>query len=231
MLSCVWLFATPWTAARQASLSFTISQNLLKLMSTESVMLSNHLILCHLLLLLPSIFPASGSFPMSWLFPSLLSQSDVKVAQSCLTLCDPMDYTVHGILQARILEWVAFPFSRASSQPKDWTHVFRIAGRFFTHCAIQGKPKDAGVGSLSLLQQIFLTQESNRSLLRCRCILYPYSAKILKLRCIGQDTYTLKFWNKSFKGMIYENTLLVWEYSWRSLNASAWMLTENSVVY
>ena len=43
----------------------------------------------------------------------------VKVTQPCLTLCDPMDYTVHGILQARILEWVAFPFSRGSSQPRD----------------------------------------------------------------------------------------------------------------
>ena len=43
----------------------------------------------------------------------------VKVAQLCLTLCDPMDYTVHGILQARILEWVAFPFSRGSYQPRD----------------------------------------------------------------------------------------------------------------
>ena len=42
----------------------------------------------------------------------------VKVAQSCLTLCNPMDYTVHGILQAKILEWVAFPFSRGSSQPR-----------------------------------------------------------------------------------------------------------------
>ena len=42
-----------------------------------------------------------------------------KIAQSCLTLTDPMDYTVHGILQARILEWVAFPFSRRSSQPRD----------------------------------------------------------------------------------------------------------------
>ena len=41
----------------------------------------------------------------------------VKVAQSCLPLCDPMDYTVHGIVQARILEWIAFPFSRESSQP------------------------------------------------------------------------------------------------------------------
>ena len=43
----------------------------------------------------------------------------VKVAQSCLTLCNPVDYTVHGILQARIREWVAFPFSRGSSQPRD----------------------------------------------------------------------------------------------------------------
>ena len=41
---------------------------------------------------------------------------EVKIAQSCLTLCDPVDYTVHGILQARILEWVAFPFSKGSSQ-------------------------------------------------------------------------------------------------------------------
>ena len=46
-------------------------------------------------------------------------QSEVKVSQSCLTLCDPMDYTVHGILQARILEWIAFPLSRGSSQPRD----------------------------------------------------------------------------------------------------------------
>ena len=60
-LSHVQLFETPWTAARQASLSITNSQSLLKLTSSESVMPSNHLILCHLLLLLPSILPASGS--------------------------------------------------------------------------------------------------------------------------------------------------------------------------
>ena len=54
----------------------------------------------------------------------------VKVTQSCLTLCNPMDYTVHGILQARILEWVAIPFSRESSQPKDRTQVSCIAGEF-----------------------------------------------------------------------------------------------------
>ena len=61
----------------------------------------------------------------------------VKVAQSCPTFCDPMDYSppgfsVHGILQARILEWVAMPFSRGSSQPKDRTQVSCIAGGIFT---------------------------------------------------------------------------------------------------
>ena len=59
----------------------------------------------------------------------------VKVVQSCPTLCNPTDYTVHGILQARILEWVAFPFSRGSFQPRDWTQVSCIAGRFFTSWA------------------------------------------------------------------------------------------------
>ena len=65
---------------------------------------------------------------------------EVKVAQLCLTLCDLMDYAVHGILQARILEWVAFPFSRGSSQPRDWTQVSCIAGRFFTNWAISEAP-------------------------------------------------------------------------------------------
>ena len=59
----------------------------------------------------------------------------VKVTQSCLTLCNSMDYTVHGILQARILQWVAFPFSRGSSQLRDWTQVSHIEGGFFTSCA------------------------------------------------------------------------------------------------
>ena len=64
-------------------------------------------------------------------------ESKVKVAQWCLTLFDPMDYTVHGILQDRILECVAFPFSRGSSQPRDWTEVSRVAGGFFTSWAIR----------------------------------------------------------------------------------------------
>ena len=63
---------------------------------------------------------------------SFLLPCEVKVAQLCLTLCDPMDYIVHGILQARILEWVAFPFSRGFSQPRDQAQASCIAGGFFT---------------------------------------------------------------------------------------------------
>ena len=60
------------------------------------------------------------------------SKVKVKVSLSCPTLCYPMDYSVHGILQARILEWVPFPFSRGSSQPRDRTQVSCIAAGFFT---------------------------------------------------------------------------------------------------
>ena len=56
----------------------------------------------------------------------------VKVVQSCLALCTPMDYTVHGILQGKILGWVAFPFSSGSFQPRDQPQVSCIAGGFFT---------------------------------------------------------------------------------------------------
>ena len=69
----------------------------------------------------------------------------VKVTQSCPTLCDPMDCSlpgssVHGILQVRILEWVAVPFSRGSSEPRDWAQVSHIAGGFFTIWATREAP-------------------------------------------------------------------------------------------
>ena len=67
----------------------------------------------------------------------------VKVAQSYLTLCNPMDYRVHGILQARILEWVAGPFSRGAFQPRYQIQVFCLAGRFFP-AEPPGKPRCIG---------------------------------------------------------------------------------------
>ena len=121
---------------------------------------------------------------MMFLFPYFtfnLPIYHVKVAQSRPTLCNPVDCSlpgssVHGILQARILEWVAIPFSRGSFQPRDRTQVCSPAlwaGSLPSEPP--GKPKNPGVDSLSLLQRIFLTQESNWGLLHCRRILYQLS--------------------------------------------------------
>ena len=76
----------------------------------------------------------------------------------CLTLCDPMDYTVHEILQARILECVAFPSSGDLPNPeiKPRSPILQVDS---LQTEPQGKPKNTGVGSLSLLQGLFVTQE------------------------------------------------------------------------
>ena len=119
LLSHFQLFATPWIAALQASLSITNSQSLLKLMSFELVMPSSHLILCRPLLLLSpktgrAIQKANWFFLCSEInfFPSDLV-SCCSIAKSCLTFCDPMDCStpgssVHGLLQAKILECCHF---------------------------------------------------------------------------------------------------------------------------
>ena len=65
----------------------------------------------------------------------------MKVAQLCLTLCDPLDYIVYGILQARILEWVAVPFSRGSSQPRDQTQDLPHCRQILYQLSHQGSPK------------------------------------------------------------------------------------------
>ena len=85
-LSRVWLFATPWTAALQASLSISNSQSLLRLMPNETVIPSNHLILHHPLLLPPQSFPASGSFQISQLFTSGSQSIGVSASTSGLPM-------------------------------------------------------------------------------------------------------------------------------------------------
>ena len=110
---------------------------------------------------------------MRWL-DGITDSMDMKVTQSCSTLCDPMDYTVHGILQARILEWVVFPSPGDLPNPG-------IEPRSLTLQAVSLSPepreklKYTGVGSLLLFQQICPTQESNGGLWHCRRILYQLS--------------------------------------------------------
>ena len=133
-LQQVWLFVIPWTEAHQAPLSMGFSRQEYWSQLPYPP---------------PPDFPNSGVEPKCltsicigrWVLVCihiiiflllLICLVKLKVAHSCLTLCDPMDYTVHGILQARILEWLAFPFFRGSSQPRDWTQVSCIAVGFFT---------------------------------------------------------------------------------------------------
>ena len=124
--------ATPWPVTYQAPLSMWLPRQGYR---------------SRLHFLFQGIFPTQGLnlCLLHWQEDSLLLSHQgnsnkymkVKVAQWSPTLCDPMDYTVHGILQARILEWVAFPFSRGSSKPRDQIQVSCIAGRFFTNWAIR----------------------------------------------------------------------------------------------
>ena len=117
LLSCVQLFLTPWTAAQQASLSIMNSWSLLKLMSIESVMPSNHLILCRPLLLCLQSFPASGSFQMGQFFPSGGQSIGVSASASVLPMNTqdwfPLGWTGWISLQSKGLSRV---FSNHSSK-------------------------------------------------------------------------------------------------------------------
>ena len=137
LLSHVHLFATPWTVARQAPLSMGFSR--------EEYWSG---LPCPP----PGDLPDPGIEPKSLMSPALAggflttsatweaqreNKVKVLVVQLCPTLWDPMDCSppgssVHEILQARVLEWVAISYSRGSSQPRDQTQVSCIAGRFFT---------------------------------------------------------------------------------------------------
>ena len=120
LLSRVQLFATPWISARQASLSITNSWSLLKPMSIESVMSSNHLILCHPFSSCPQSFPASGSFPMSQLFETGGQSIGVSASASVLPVntqdWSPLGWTGWISLQSKGLSRV-FSNTRVQKHP------------------------------------------------------------------------------------------------------------------
>ena len=123
LLSCVQLFATPWTAARQASLSITNSRSPPKPMSIESVMPSNHLILCRRFSSCPQSFPASGSFQMTQLFSSGGHSTGVSASTSVLVLntqdWSPLGWTGWISLQSKGLSRV---FSNTTVQKASILH-------------------------------------------------------------------------------------------------------------
>ena len=122
-------------------------------------------------------------FLLCFLFSFIISgktgvKVKVKVAQLCLTLCNPMDYKVQGIFQARMPECIAVPFSRDLPNPgiKPRSPTLQVE---FSPAEPQGKSKNTGVGSLSLLQQIFPTQESNQGLVVLNSLNFCLSIKLL----------------------------------------------------
>ena len=143
---------TPWTAARQDSLSFTISWSFLKPMSIESVMLSNHLILCHPLLLPPSIFPCIRAFSNEsvlhirwakyWSFGLSISPSNEHPGLSSFTM-DCLDLpAVQGTLQSLLHHPVQkYQFFRA--QPSLWSnshiHTWLLGNHSFDYLTYEGK--------------------------------------------------------------------------------------------
>ena len=142
-LSHVWLFPTPWTVACQVSLSFTISQSLLKLMSIESVMPSNHLILCHPLLLLPSIFlsirtVSNGSalhirWPKDWSFSFNPSSEYSRLISFRIEWFDllAVQGTLKSLLQHHSLKASAFFLIQLSHPYKTTGKTITLARRTF----------------------------------------------------------------------------------------------------
>ena len=119
-LSHVQLFATPWTAACQASLSFTITQSFLKLMSIESVMPSNHLILCRPFLLLPSVFPRVFS-RVSWFFASCGQSIGASVSASVLPV-NIQGWLLLGL--TGLISMLSKGLSTVFSSTTIWKHQF-----------------------------------------------------------------------------------------------------------
>ena len=125
-----------------------------------------------------------------------------------------MDYTVQGILHARILEWVAFPSPGDIPNPGIEPRSPSLQADSFP-AEPQGKSKNTGVGTLSLLQGIFLTQDSNRGLLHCTQIPYqlsyqgiPHTMKPMIASCLGspqiaQFQYTLTVWSGSRHSVLF----------------------------
>ena len=164
LLSRVWFFVTPWPAAHQASLSFTVFQSLLKFLFIVSVILSNHLIFCFPLLLCLQSFTASGSFPMILFFTSG-GQSIVASASA-------------SVLPMNIQCWFPFRLIDLILQSSESESHFVVSSSLQLHerySPWNSPGQNTVVGNHSLLQGIFPTQGSNPGPTHCRWTLYQRS--------------------------------------------------------
>ena len=159
----------------------------------------------------------------------------MKVTQSCPTLCDPMDCIVYGILQARILKWVAFLFSRVSSQPRDWTQVSCIAGGFFTNWAIREACKHMHVNNVAKMtvrewerekkkkrqREDKETQRRRRKRMNSKTLINEKKAKVN----IFKEQFHLFIFGCTGSSLLHVGCLLLWKMGFRHMgfsSCSAW---------
>ena len=118
-------------------------------------------------------------------------KKESEVPQLCLTLCEPMDYTVHGVLQARILEWLAIPFS--SSQPREQSQLI-LCRQILYQMSHKGSPRILEWVAFSFSREIFLIQKLDWGLLHCRWILYQLAIREAPFTFPGKGTQNTHLW-------------------------------------
>ena len=168
---------------------------------------------------------------------------NMLVAQSCPTLCNPKDCSppgssVHGILQARILEWVAIPFSRGSSSSRDWTQVSCIAGRFFTiYTAVQilwaRESKvlwvNFRVPFKSIFHHIFARENATKAASMMLLILNYQNFHLLHMASLISRTWQEKAaWTMIYRSptLYFRGHLIIWNGVMRDAN-KAWLYVYN----
>ena len=198
MLSCVWLFATPWTAVHQASLSITNSRSPPKPMPIVSVMPSNHLILCHPLLLLPSIFPSIRVFsnesalcirwPKYWSFSFNISPSNEHPGLISLR----MDWLDLPAIQGTLKSLLQHHSSKASILRRSTFFIVQLSHPYMTTRKTIDLTRWTFVGKVMSLLFNILSRLVINSLPRSKCLLISWlqspSAVILEPRKIKSDT-------------------------------------------
>ena len=214
LLRCAQLFATPWTAVCQASLSITNSQSRLKLMSIKSVMPSNHLILCCPLLFPPSSFPASGSFPRSQFFASGGQSMDIHdwfpLGLTCLISLPSKGLSrvfSNTTVQEHHSLVLSFPYSTTFTSIHDTGKTIAL-----TRCTFLGKVMSLLSNVVSRLVMAFLPRSKCLLIswwqLPSAVILEPQNIKSFTVSTVspsifhevmGPDTMILVFWMLNFK--------------------------------
>ena len=221
-LSCVQFFATPWTAEHQASRSFTISQSLLKLMSIESVRPSNHLILCHPLLLQPSIFPSIRVFQVSQFFALGGQSIGVSASVSVLPMniqdwfplvCTGWTFWLSRVFSNTTVQKHQFFGSQRSSQSNSHIHTWLLEKPIaLTRQTFVGKVTSLLFNMLSSLVIAFLPRSKHILISWLQSpsavILEPKKIKSLTVSIVspsichevlGPDAMIFIFWMLSFK--------------------------------